>query len=64
MATVTQEDRDKTGFKKGEAKGKYPMNSEAMCISAVRLRNHGKGVSGAAVLAKASRAASAHGWKR
>ena len=60
----TAEDRKKTGFKKGAAKGKFPMQSEQACINAVKLRNHGKGVSGAAVLAKAAAAASKNGWNR
>lgn len=63
MAEVRPGDREKTGFKKGEAKGRYPMATEQQCLSAVKLRHHGKGVSGAAVLNKAARAASAHGWK-
>ena len=64
MAEVKPGDREKTGFKKGEAKGRFPMATEQQCLSAVKLRSHGKGVSVSAVLAKASRAASAHGWKR
>ena len=61
-ATAAQ--RKKTGFKKGTAKGKFPMSSERQCISAVKLRHHGKGVSAKAVLNKASRAANANNWKR
>jgi hypothetical protein len=64
MAQVKAGDREKTGFKKGSAKGKYPMATEAQCLSAVKLRNNGKGVSGAAVLNKAARVASANGWSR
>ncbi len=62
MAKVRAGDRKHTGFKKGRAKGKYPMATMAQCKSAVRLRHHGKGVSASAVLAKASRAANAKGW--
>jgi hypothetical protein len=64
MAKVTQKDRDKTGMKKEGAEGKYPMSTEAQCLSAVRLRHNGKGVSAAEVLAKASRAANSHNWER
>lgn len=64
MAKVKAGDRKRTGIKKGAAKGKYPMATEAQCCSAVRLRHHGKGVSASAVLAKASRAANSHGWTR
>lgn len=64
MAKVTAKDRRKTGFKSGKAKGKYPMATEAQCISAVKLRHHSKSISAAAVLAKASSAASSHGWAR
>ncbi len=58
---ITNEERSKTGMK---GSGKYPMPDEAACISAVKLRHHGKGVTAAAVLAKASRAANAHNWTR
>jgi len=61
MAKVTEEERDRTGMK---GSGKYPMPDEAACISAVKLRHNGKGVTASAVLAKASRAASAHNWGR
>jgi len=64
VAKVRAGDRKRTGFKKGSAKGKYPMATQAQCISAVKLRHHGKGVSASAVLAKASRTASAKGWTR
>ena len=64
MAKVTAEDRKKTGMKKKGAEGKFPMATEAQCISAVKLRHNGKGVTAAAVLSKASRAASAHNWDR
>lgn len=61
---VTAEQRRKTGFKSGKAKGKYPMANERECISAVKLRHHSKVVSAEAVLNKATRAANAHGWSR
>lgn len=64
MAKVRAGDRKRTGFKKGKAKGKYPMASQAQCLSAIKLRHHSKAVSASAVLAKASRAANAHGWTR
>lgn len=48
--TVTAEARKKTGTKGG----KYPVFDQKSCISAVKLRHHGKGVSASAVLAKAS----------
>ncbi len=64
MAKVRAGDRKRTGFKKGKAKGKFPMSSQAQCISATRLRHHSKAVSASAVLAKASRAAGAKSWAR
>jgi len=64
MAKVTAEDRKKTGMKKKGAEGKFPMATESQCISAVKLRHNGKGVTAAAVLAKASRAANTHNWTR
>jgi len=60
MATVKPGDREKTGMKGG----KFPVSTEAQCISAVKLRNHGKGVSGSSVLAHAAAAARENGWKR
>jgi hypothetical protein len=62
MAKVRKGDRKRTGFKKGAAKGKYPMSTEAQCVSAVKLRHHGKGVGSSAILTKASQRANAHGW--
>jgi hypothetical protein len=62
MATVKPGDRARTGFKKGSAKGKYPMATQAQCVSAVKLRHHGKGVSASAVLSKASAVASRNNW--
>ncbi len=53
---VTSEAREKTGSKGG----KYPIFDQKSCVSAVKLRHHGKGISASAVLAKASRWASAH----
>lgn len=58
---ITSEERSRTGMK---SSGKYPMPDEAACLSAVKLRHHGKGVSASAVLAKASRAANTHNWTR
>jgi hypothetical protein len=61
---VTAKQREDTGFEEGEAKGKYPMPNEEKCISAVRLRHHGKGVTAAQVLNKASRYANRNNWSR
>lgn len=58
---ITSEERSRTGMK---GSGKYPMPDEAACISAVKLRHNGKGVTAAAVLSKASRAANANNWGR
>lgn len=46
--------RKKSGMKGGGKRGKYPVFDQKSCISAVKLRHHGKGVSASAVLAKAS----------
>ena len=62
MAKVTAEDRKKHGIKSGSNKGKYPLATQAQCLSAVKLRRHGKGVSAASVLARAARKARAEGW--
>jgi len=53
--TVTAKARKKSGMKGGGKKGKFPIFDQKSCLAAVRLRHHGKGVSAAAVLAKASR---------
>ena len=52
----TAKAREKTGSKGG----KYPIFDQKSCVSAVKLRHHGKGISAGAVLAKASRWASSH----
>jgi len=54
----TAEEREETG-----TDGKYPMATEKQCISAVKLRHHGKGIAAATVLHKAAGAAARHGWK-
>ena len=61
MAKVTAKDRKKSGFKDDES---YPVETEAQCVSAVKLRHNGKNHTAAAVLAKCSRAANAHNWTR
>lgn len=58
---ITEKERSRTGMR---GSGKYPMPDEAACLSAVKLRHHGKGVTASVVLAKASRAANAHNWGR
>ncbi|HEY45692.1 MAG TPA: hypothetical protein G4O14_02775 [Anaerolineae bacterium] len=55
MATVREGDRKKTGMKGG----KYPVATVAQCLSAIKLRHHGKGVSASSVLAHVAR--SKHG---
>ena len=47
---VTSEARKKSGGKGG----KYPIFDHKSCISAVKLRHHGKGVSASSVLARAA----------
>jgi hypothetical protein len=49
--------------KHGTKGGKYPIMDHRSCVSAVKLRNHGKGVSASSVLARASSWASSHGDK-
>lgn len=56
--TVTAKARKKAGMKKKG--GKFPVFDQKSCMSAVKLRHHGKGVAASAVLAKASRWAGAH----
>jgi len=53
---VTAKARSKSGSKGG----KYPIFDQKSCMSAVKLRHHGKGISAGAVLAKAARWANAH----
>jgi len=48
--TVTAKAREKSGTKGG----KYPIFDQKSCVSAVKLRHHGKGVSASSVLARAS----------
>jgi hypothetical protein len=57
---VSAKARKKAGMKGGGKGGKYPIFDQKSCMSAVQLRHHGKGVSAGAVLAKASRWASAN----
>jgi hypothetical protein len=47
---VTAEERERSGDKKK----RYPIFDQKSCISAVKLRHHGKGVSASSVLARAS----------
>jgi len=47
---VTESARKKSGGKGG----KYPIFDQKSCISAVKLRHHGKGVSASSVLSRAS----------
>ena len=53
---VTAEERKRSGTKEG----KYPIFDSKSCVSAVRLRHHGKGVSASSVLARAASWASSH----
>jgi len=48
--TVTKEARSKSGGKGG----KFPIFDHKSCMSAVKLRHHGKGVSASSVLARAA----------
>jgi hypothetical protein len=59
MAKVTAADRKKSGMRGKGKKGKYPVETVAQCLSAIRLRHNGKGVSAAAVLAHVARSACA-----
>jgi len=58
--TVTKKARSKSGMKGKGKSGKYPIFDQKSCISAVKLRHHGKGVTASAVLSKASRWASSN----
>jgi hypothetical protein len=49
---VTQEAKNKYGFKKGEAKGKYPVFDVKSALSAIKLRHHSDAVSPKKVLDK------------
>lgn len=53
---VTSKARKKSGGKGG----KYPIFDHKSCVSAVKLRHHGKGVSAASVLARAAAWARSH----
>jgi hypothetical protein len=52
---VTSKARKKSGMKGRGKKGKYPVFDQKSCMSAVKLRHHGKGTSASAVLSKAAR---------
>lgn len=52
--TVTAKARERSGMKGKGKQGKYPIMDQKSCISAVKLRHHGKGVSPGAVLSKAA----------
>lgn len=56
---VTEEARKKSGNKQG----KYPIFDHKSCMSAIKLRNHGKGVSASSVLSRAAAWASKNGDK-
>ena len=47
---VTEKARKKSGGKGG----KYPIFDQKSCVSAVKLRHHGKGVSAGSVLSRAA----------
>ena len=64
MAKVTAKDREEHGIKSGKNEGKFPLATEAQCLSAVKLRHNGKGVSASSVLARCSAAAGKNGWER
>lgn len=64
MTQVTADDRKKHGIKSGKNEGKFPLATEAQCISAVKLRHNGKGVTATSVLSRCSRAANENGWER
>jgi len=53
---VTKTARKKSGGKGG----KYPIFDQKSCISAVKLRHHGKGVSASSVMSRASSWANSH----
>jgi len=59
MAKVTKDDRKKTGMKGGGKSGKYPVATVAQCLSAIKLRHHGKGTTASGVLSHVAR--SKHG---
>jgi hypothetical protein len=51
MASISAEQRKKHGI---GSTGKFPVFSQSTCISAVKLRHHGSGISASRVLAHAS----------
>ncbi len=55
MGKITAEKRKKHGI---GSTGKFPVFDQETCISAVKLRHHGSGISASRVLAHASRWAS------
>jgi len=55
--TVTAKARREAGGRGG----KYPIFDHRSCLSAVKLRHHGKGVSAQSVLTRAARWAREHG---
>jgi len=59
MAKVRAGDRKATGMKGKGKTGKYPVATVAQCLSAIKLRGHGKGVGKKGVLAHVAR--SKHG---
>lgn len=59
MAKVRSGDRKRTGMKGKGKQGKYPVATVAQCLSAIRLRHHGKGTSVSGVLSHVAR--SKHG---
>jgi len=49
--------------KHGDKSGKYPIFDHKSCMSAVKLRHHGKGTSASGVLSRAASWARKHGDK-
>lgn len=56
---VTEKAREKSGDKSG----RFPIFDHKSCVSAVKLRHHGKGVSASSVLDRAAAWARKHGDK-
>ena len=59
MAVVRPGDRKKTGIKRRGKPGAFPVATVAQCLSAIRLRGKGKGISPAQVLAHVARSPAA-----
>lgn len=59
MAVVRPGDRKKTGMKGGSKSGKFPVATVAQCLSAIKLRGKGKGISKTAVLNHVARSKAA-----